>query len=122
MCFISISDSVSLYTYFFNITHFPQNTIPTQAELHLYREVQKDLELGSSDFKSHSPLRRATKYCSFIFVSSFKKISKTLRQNILRYTVSWWDTKRETKYDFSRILGDWGEIRKSLNRFVASIT
>ncbi|VUZ52459.1 unnamed protein product, partial [Hymenolepis diminuta] len=64
-------DSVSPYAYFFNITPFPQNTVPTQAELHLYREVQIDIELGSSDFKSHSPLRRDTKYCSFIFLKLY---------------------------------------------------
>ncbi|VDO04086.1 unnamed protein product [Rodentolepis nana] len=64
-------DSVLPYKYFFNITHLPPNTIPTQAELHLYRDIGRDFKRDSNDFKSQFALRRAAKLCSFIFLKLY---------------------------------------------------
>ncbi|KAM7534203.1 hypothetical protein Aperf_G00000109704 [Anoplocephala perfoliata] len=57
-------DSVSQYAYFFNISQLPHNTVPIQAEFHLYREVQRNI----SGSRSPSSFRRAAQLYPFIFL------------------------------------------------------
>ena len=62
-------DSASWHEYFFNVIQLRQNTIPIQAEFHIYRAIGEAMDPNTaSKFQSSSSHRKVIPSDSFIFV------------------------------------------------------